>query len=158
MEELHFEVPPNAQALLYDDAVNELKGFCKDLELDAIQSIKFHTNTWGLSSCNYFGDEILSRMKSLQRIDFSDTIKYRHRSDLCAGTKAMLYQVKDYNITYLDLSENFLDTDGARAFNEFLENNSSGSLKVLKLNGCKLANKSIEMMIESQQKNKNLDI
>lgn len=89
-------------------------------------------------------------MTNLKKIDFSDTVSYRHRSDMCAGTKAMLYQIKDFNIVYLDLSENFLDTDGARAFNEFLENNTSGSLKTLKLNGCKLGNKSIELMLESQ--------
>lgn len=87
-------------------------------------------------------------MTNLKKIDFSDTVKYRHRSDLCAGTKAMLYQVREFNIVHLDLSENFLDSDGARAFCEFLENNN-GSLKILNLNGCKLANKSIEMMMES---------
>lgn len=27
-EELHFEVPPNAEALLYDDAVTALTEFC----------------------------------------------------------------------------------------------------------------------------------
>ena len=67
-------------------------------------------------------------MPNLKKIDFSDTVKYRHRSDLCAGTKAMLYQVKDFNIVYIDLSENFLDIDGARAFSEFLEL-SNGSLQ-----------------------------
>ena len=96
-------------------------------------------------------------MPNLKKIDFSDTVKYRHRSDLCAGTKAMLYQVREFNIVNIDLSDNFQDTDGARAFNEFLENNN-GSLKTLKLNGCKLANKSIEMMLESQQKNNKVQL
>jgi Ran GTPase-activating protein (RanGAP) involved in mRNA processing and transport len=87
-------------------------------------------------------------MPNLSRLDFSDTIKYRHRSDMCAGTKAMLYQVRTFNIVYLNLQDNFLDSDGARAFNEFLENNN-GSLKTLNVNGCKLGNKSVEMMLES---------
>jgi hypothetical protein len=95
---------------------------------------------------------ILPKMPNLKKIDFSDTVKFKSRSDFCAGTKAMLYQVREFNIVYLDLSDNFLDADGARSFNEFLENNN-GSLKTLKLSGCKLANKSIEMMLESQTKN-----
>jgi hypothetical protein len=30
-EELHLEIPHNAEALLYDDAVTCLKGFCTDI-------------------------------------------------------------------------------------------------------------------------------
>ena len=73
-------------------------------------------------------------MKNLKRLDTSDTLKYRQRSDLCMSTRSLLAAVG--KIEFLDLSENFLDSDGARAFSEFLSTNDS--LKVLKINGCKL--------------------
>jgi Ran GTPase-activating protein (RanGAP) involved in mRNA processing and transport len=70
------------------------------------------------------------------------------------STKAILFAVA--NIECLNLSENFLDTDGARAFSEFLSTNQS--LKVLKMNGCKLNDKSLEMMLEALNKNPSLQL
>jgi Ran GTPase-activating protein (RanGAP) involved in mRNA processing and transport len=84
-------------------------------------------------------------MSNLKTLDTSDTLKFRQRSDLCMSTKALLAAVGQ--IEFLNLSENFLDTDGARAFAEFLSTNKS--LKVLKINGCKLSDQSLEMMLES---------
>ena len=76
LEESHFECPPNAQKKLYDEAVEELEGFCKDIDLKSLTSIKYHANSWGLSSNNYFADDVISKMSNLRKIDFSDTIHY----------------------------------------------------------------------------------
>jgi Ran GTPase-activating protein (RanGAP) involved in mRNA processing and transport len=148
----HLEVDENSKQLLYDDAVNFLKKSCQDIEFEEINSLKFHANTWGLSSSNYFKDDILSKMINLKKLDLSDTLKCRQRSDLCMSIKALLSVVKD--IDTLDLSENFLDTDGARAFVDFLSTNST--LKVFKINGCKLNDESLEMMFEAISKNPKL--
>ena len=91
-------------------------------------------NSWGLSSNNYFSEDIVSKMKGLTKIDFSDTINYRHRSDLCMGIKSLLLSAVTCNIEKLDVSNNFLDLDGGRAFKEFLEQNKS--LKTLMVNNC----------------------
>lgn len=105
-EELHFEVPHNVDAKLYDEAVELLQTFVKGVDLSGVHSLKFHTNTWGLSSCNSFADDFIPKMKSLRKIDFSDTVKFRPRSDCPNGCKAILYAAKDFNITNLDLSYN----------------------------------------------------
>lgn len=94
---------------------------CQEIEFKEVTSVKFHTNTWGLSSCNYFAENILSKMRNLKKLDTSDTLKFRQRSDLCMSTRALLGAAG--KIEYLDLSENFLDSDGARAFAEFLSQN-----------------------------------
>jgi Ran GTPase-activating protein (RanGAP) involved in mRNA processing and transport len=75
-------------------------------------------------------------MKYLEKIDMSDTINYRHRSDTVQGIKAILLTavIPDKNVWYLDLSNNDLEHDGAKYFTEFLE--KSQSLKVLKVNNC----------------------
>ena len=70
------------------------------------------------------------------------------------STKALLAAVGE--IDFLDLSENFLDADGARAFSEFLSTNKT--LKVLKINGCKLGDKTLEMMLEALSKNPSLQL
>lgn len=150
----HFEIDPNSQQLLYDDALNALKASCQNMDLEVITSIKFHTNTWGLSSCNYFAEHILSKMTNLTVLDLSDTLKYRPRSDLCMSTKALLSAVK--NVKKLDLSNNFLDGDGARAFSEFLA--SSKTIQILKVNGCKMNDKSLEMIMEAMEKNPELEL
>ena len=90
LDEYHFEVPPNDKNLLFDDAVTALKSASEEIDLSQTTSLKCHVNTWGLSSNNYFADDIVTKMKSLTKIDFSDTVKYRHRSDLCMGIKSLL--------------------------------------------------------------------
>ncbi len=62
---IHFEVDANTKALLYDDAVNALSDSCLGIDFEEVNSIKFHTNSWGLSSCNYFADNILGKMQNL---------------------------------------------------------------------------------------------
>ena len=116
----HFECPPNFKKLLYDDAVNELKDTCHEVDTEIVNSLKYHINTWGLSSNNWFAENVVVNMAHLNRIDFSDTVKYRHRSDLCMGAKSILASAIDKNIIELDMSSNFLDVDGARAFSDFL--------------------------------------
>jgi len=54
------------------------------------------------------------------------------------------------------MSDNFLDADGGRAFALFLESNTS--LETLKVNNCKLGQKSCELMIAALDKNTKLKI
>jgi len=112
----HLEIPANHGKKLYDEAVAVLKDHCQSQALESVTSIKFHANTWGLSSCNWFADEIISKMSQLQVLDFSDTVHFQHRSDLCMGIKAILAAALDKQIEFIDLSDNDLDYDGARAF------------------------------------------
>lgn len=58
------EIAPNEKNLLFDDAVEELKN-CQGINLEKVSSIKYHTNTWGLSSNNWFADEIITKLKNL---------------------------------------------------------------------------------------------
>ena len=152
----HFEVPPNERALLYDEAVNELNSSTEGVDMAQVQSLKFHTNTWGLSSCNSFADNVMSKMKKVEMIDFSDTVKYRHRSDLCMSTRAILAHASKKNVRVLNLNDNLLEEDGARAFVDFLKENKS--LKVLKLSNCGLADKSCIMMLEAFESNPKLQL
>ena len=105
-EEIHFEVPCNKDAKLYDHAVELIKEFCKGVDLSKIHSLKFHTNTWGLSACNSFADDFVPKMKSLKKIDMSDTVKFRYRSDCPNGCKAILYAARNFQIEELNLSDN----------------------------------------------------
>lgn len=64
-EDEFFEVSPNKDKLLYDDANDEIKGFCDSVKLSQVTWLKHHPNTWGLSSNNWFADEIVSNMDNL---------------------------------------------------------------------------------------------
>lgn len=66
----------------------------------------------------------------------------------------MLLAASDKNIRVIDLSDNFLDVDGARAFASFLEENST--LKQLRINNCSLGQKSCELILKAIEKNKNI--
>ena len=68
-ETIHFEVDANTKALLYDDAVNALSTSCIGIDFEEVNSIKFHTNSWGLSSCNYFAENVLSKMLNLKSLE-----------------------------------------------------------------------------------------
>lgn len=59
----------------------------------------------------------------------------------------MLNACSNFAIESVDLSNNFLDYDGARAFSQFLS--TASHLQVLKLDNCKLGPKSCEMMLNS---------
>ena len=121
----HFECAPNVNSLLYDEAVAEITSNCEGVELDQIQSLKFHTNTWGLSSCNSFAENVMVKMVKLEYIDFSDTAKFRHRSDLCMSARAILTQAIPFKITKLNLRDNDLEEDGAKGFVDFLKENKT---------------------------------
>lgn len=54
------------------------------------------------------------------------------------------------------MSDNFLDEDGGKAFALFLETNTT--LETLKVNNCKLGQKSCELMIAAFDKNKKMKI
>ena len=135
-EDEYFEVQPNSRGLYYDDAVDELQTFCDGVDLAPITWIKSHINTWGISSNNWFADEIMPKLVNLEVIDFSDTMHYQHRTDLCLGIKSLLLAASNKNIRYINLSDNFLDVDGARAFAAFLEENNT--LEILKISNCSL--------------------
>ena len=75
-------------------------------------------------------------MKELVILDFSDTVKARPRSDLPMSTSSILYEARFFDIIELNLNDNTLGLDGAKAFVEFLEFNKT--LKKLKVRGCGL--------------------
>lgn len=58
----HFECAPNVKSLLYDEAVAEITSNCEGVDMSQIESLKFHANTWGLSSCNSFADNVMTKM------------------------------------------------------------------------------------------------
>ena len=68
----------------------------------------------------------------------------------------MLIALADTNLRYVNLSDNFLDFDGARAFDKFLA--KTKFLETLILNNCSLGPKSGEMMAKAQKENKKLKI
>lgn len=65
------------------------------------------------------------KMVNIEYIDFSDTVKYRHRSDLCMSARAILTQASDKKVTKLNMKDNDLESDGARAFVDFLKENKT---------------------------------
>ena len=142
LDEVHLEVPVCPDGIFFDDAVEALQFFTKGTDLTKITSLKCHTNTWGLSANNWFADEMVGKMNNLTKFDLSDTVNYRHRSDLCMGIKAILMAAVANNIEYIDLSDNFLDMDGGRAFATFLAENKT--LQVLKVNRCSLGLKATD--------------
>lgn len=156
VNENHLEIPTCPNGKLFDDAVACLKEFTKGADLGKISSLKCHVNTWGLSSNNWFADEMVTNMTCLTKFDLSDTVNYRHRSDLCMGIKSILMAAVTKDIQYIDLSDNFLDMDGGRAFASFLGENKS--LEVLKVNRCSLGLKATEQIIDALTKNHNLNL
>ena len=68
------EICDNTDKKLYDEAVDVLKKFIGKKKLGLVNSIKYHVNTWGLSSNNWFADEVIPKFKVLAHIDFSDTV------------------------------------------------------------------------------------
>jgi Ran GTPase-activating protein (RanGAP) involved in mRNA processing and transport len=70
------------------------------------------------------------------------------------STAGMLFFCQKLPIEYIDLSDNFLDVDGGKAFNEFLWTNSH--LKRIKLTNCKLGKRTAELFLEAWEENKSL--
>lgn len=137
----HLEVPENSGKKLFEEAVDFLSKQCASIDLKNITSLKFHANTYGLSSNNWFADNMICKMGKLNKIDFSDTVGYQHRSDVCMGIQSMLNAVAAKNtVVEIDLKDNLLDVDGARSIKEFVE--VSKSLKILKMEHCRLGSKS----------------
>jgi hypothetical protein len=44
---------------MYDAAVEAIQKSCDGVEIEKVNSLKFHTNSWGLSSCNWFAENIV---------------------------------------------------------------------------------------------------
>ena len=90
--EVHIEIEPNKDNLIFDLANERIKENCLDAKIDtkSVTSLKFHVNSWGLSSCNWFADEIVDQMKNLAKIDMSDTIGYENRSDMPLSIRSIL--------------------------------------------------------------------
>ena len=97
-EEYHIEIDANVDNLIFDQADEFIEECCEDIELEAVTSFKFHTNSWGLGACNWFAENIVAKMKNLQKIDFSDTINFKHRTDLPLSCGNILDQAADKNI------------------------------------------------------------
>ena len=62
--EIHIEIAPNVESLIFDLANERIKEQCDEMKIETktVNSMKFHVNSWGLSSCNWFADEIVSQM------------------------------------------------------------------------------------------------
>jgi hypothetical protein len=67
----------------------------------------------------------MAKMVKVEYIDFSDTVKYKHRSDLCMSVRAILTQAEKKGVTKLNLRDNDMEEDGARAFEDFLKENKT---------------------------------
>jgi hypothetical protein len=133
-DEYHIEIDANVKNLIFDEANDLMEEMCGVIEPVEVISLKYHANSWGLSSNQFFGEETLSKMSKLQKIDFSDTIKFEHRSDLAMSCGAMLDHVTDKNIIQINFAENDLETGGGIGFSRFLEANST--LQILNLKNC----------------------
>ena len=70
---------------MYDEAVEQLTINCEGIPLDEITSIKHYVNTWGLSSNNWFAENIICKMTKLEKIDLSNSINSKHRTDVGRG-------------------------------------------------------------------------
>jgi Ran GTPase-activating protein (RanGAP) involved in mRNA processing and transport len=115
---------------MYDEAISQLTKNCEGIPLDEITSIKYFVNTWGLSSNNYFAENVIPKMKKLERIDLSNTNNSKHRSDVGRGVQAILNGAIGLKIKYVDISFNIMDGDGCKYLKEFIE--KTPTLKVLK--------------------------
>ena len=93
-------------------------------------------NTWGLSSNNWFAENIICKMKKLERIDLSNSNQSKHRTDVGRGVEAILNGTKGLKIKYVNISYNIMDADGAKYLKSFIE--TTPSLKVLRASHCKL--------------------
>jgi Ran GTPase-activating protein (RanGAP) involved in mRNA processing and transport len=109
-----------------------------------------------MSCSKEFGEKYLSQMVNITRLDFSDTIKYKSRSDLAMSTAAMLTNCEKFKITHINMRDNFLDVDGGKAYSEFLWTNSY--LKVLDVTNCKMGKRTAELLLEAWEENKSLQI
>lgn len=67
------------------------------------------------------------------------------------GIQAMLGVVANQNILQLDLSNNLLNHDGLKCIKEFLCENRS--IEVLKIENCKIGDKSCEILLEARNQN-----
>jgi hypothetical protein len=61
----HYEIDPNYKKVVFDEAMDELKDLCERVDFSEVTSIKFHTNSWGLSCSGFFGTQYMTQMKSL---------------------------------------------------------------------------------------------
>ena len=156
MDTYHYEVPENHKSLIFDEAIEELEEICSKIACEEITSMTFHVNSWGMSCSKYFGENAMVKMTKLTRLLWADTINYKPRSDLCMSIAAMLLICKDHKIEYIDLSDNFMDVDGGKAFNEWMWTNSS--LKVIKMTNTKVGKRTAELFLEALDENKDLKI
>ena len=69
------DVAFNRDKLCFDMAVSELTIETLEVENKQIENLKYYVNTWGLSSNNYFAEGILPKLKKLEYLDFSNTLK-----------------------------------------------------------------------------------
>ena len=151
----YLEISPNLEPLYFDDAIDLLKDSCKRINLKSLTGVRYHANTWGFSSTNWFATNILPQMPDLECLDCQKTLVTPNRSDVPMGINSMLMAVHT-KLRFVDMSHNFLSEDGARAFTSFLE--ISKTIKTLRINNCGMEAKSCEMIAESITKNPELKL
>ena len=87
----------------------------KKVNLKNLSKIRYHVNTWGFSSNKWFATNIMKRMRSLEFLDCRKTLNTQDRIDVPQSIDCMLMAVHT-KLTIVDMSNNFLGEDGARAF------------------------------------------
>lgn len=94
-------------------------------------------------------------MPDLSGVDCRKTYQTPNRSDVPMGINAIL-MAGFQKIRFVNMSDNFLAEDGARAFASFLE--ISKCIRKLIMNNCGMEAKSCEMISEAISKNKDVKL
>ena len=156
LEDEWVEITPNTQPFYFDEATEELQAIFRRSCPKSLTQLKHHANTWGLSSNNWLAENIFPKLNGLRKVDFSENLGRLPRSDINQSIANMLNVCFDKPIDEINVNNNSLGHDGARAFTKFLKN--CKHLKTLKMDNCKLSHCSTELILKSVFKNKSLKI
>lgn len=148
----------NTKGLIFDEANEAMEEIGEQYDPKEWDILKFHVNTWGLSSNELFADTVVTKMNKLQKLDLSDTVQFDHRTDMPQSIGKFLSVLKlRNNFTHLDLSNNDLKKlGGIEALAVFFEKNTS--LKILNLQNCNIEDPTWLRLEEGVAKNPNLAI
>lgn len=69
----YLEVEANVNNLIFDEANDELLKVAKKYEPSEWNYLRYHINTWGLSSNELFANTVIAKMVNLNRLDVSET-------------------------------------------------------------------------------------
>lgn len=129
----YLEVEANVNNLIFDEANDELLKVAKKYDPIEWNYLRYHINTWGLSSNELFANTVIDKMVNLNRLDVSESPEFDQRTDMPIGIQKFCMPLATRNnILHIDVSNNDLHEDfGAVALSAFLRVNKS--LKILNL-------------------------